>query len=84
MDTSGAIQFIASLAEIVIALVALLIATRKKKTYGWFIALAFGLLVVFNFARIFALGVPPAGDAMIFLIAGLSMVCAVWMVWTER
>jgi len=84
MDASGAIQFIASLAEVVVALIAILIATKKKKTYGWFIAIAFGLLVLFNFARIFALEVPPAADAMVFLIAGVSMVCAVWLVWKEQ
>lgn len=84
MDTPGAIQFLASLAEVVVALVALLIATKKKKTYGWFIAVAFGLLVVFNFARIFALEVTPVADAAVFLIAGLSMLCAIWLIWTEQ
>lgn len=84
MDTSGAIQFLASLVEVAIAILAVLIATKKKKPYGWFIALAFGLLVVFNFARIFTLDVPPAIDAMVFLIAGVSMVCAVWMAWKEQ
>lgn len=84
MDASGTIQFIASLAEVVVALIAILIATTKKKTYGWFIAIAFGLLVAFNFARIFALEMAPFWDAMVFLIASLSMVCAVWLVWKER
>ena len=84
MDISGAIQFIASLVEVAIALIALLIATTRKKTYGYFIAIAFCLLVVFNFARIFRLEVPPVWDSGVFLIAGLSMLCAVWLVWKEQ
>jgi len=84
MDISGAVQFIASLVEVAVALIALLIATKRKKTYGFFIAFAFCLLVVFNFARIFALEVPAVWDSMVFLIAGLSMLCAIWLVWKEQ
>ncbi len=84
MDSSGTVQFIASLVEVAVAIIALLIATKRKKTYGYFIAIAFGLLVIFNIARIFALEVPAVCDSMLFLIAGLSMLCAIWLVWKEQ
>jgi len=80
MDASGTIQIIASLAEIVVAILAFLIATKKKKTYGWFMGITFSLLVVFNFARVFALEVPAEWDALVFLVACLSMVYAVWLI----
>lgn len=83
MEISGAIQFIASLVEVAVAFIALLIAIRRKKTFGFFIAIAFGLLVVFNIARIFALEVPAVWDSMVFLIAGVSMLCAIWLVGKE-
>ena len=83
MDIPGTIQIVASLAEVFVALTAILIAVRKKKVYGWFIAFTFGLFVVFNIVRVFALGVPEELDALVFLIAGLSMLCAICLMWTE-
>jgi len=84
MDASGTIQLIASLAEVVVAILAFLIAVKKKKTYGWFMGITFSLLVVFNFARVFALEISAEGYALIFLIACLSMVCAVWRIGKEQ
>jgi hypothetical protein len=83
MDIPGSLQLIASLAEVFIALIAIRIAVQKKKTYGWFIAVTFGLFVVFNIIRVFALGIPAELDALVFLLAGVSMLCAVWLMWKE-
>ncbi|MGA2122097.1 MAG: hypothetical protein ABSG49_08640 [Methanoregula sp.] len=83
MDVSGTIQLIATLIEAGIALVAFLIAWKKKKPYGWFIAVTFGLFVVFDLARIFALVVSPDRYALVLLIACLSMLYAVWLLWKE-
>jgi len=83
MDVSGIIQLIATLTEVVIALVAFLIAWRKKKLYGWFIAVTFGLFVVFDLARIFALDVSAERYAMMLLVACLSMAYAMWLLWNE-
>ncbi len=84
MDVSGVIQLIASLAEAFIALVAIRIAVQKKKAYGWYIAITFGLFVVFNSIRVFTLGMPAELDALVFLIAGISMLYAVWLLWNEQ
>ncbi|MDD4137454.1 MAG: hypothetical protein PHT99_06110 [Methanoregula sp.] len=83
MDIPGTIQLIATLAEVVIALVAVLIAWKKKKLYGWFIAVTFGLFVVFDLSRIFALGISANRHALVLLIACLSMLYAVWLMWRE-
>ncbi len=83
MDISGTIQLIATLAEVVVALVAVLIASKKKKLYGWFIAITFGLFVIFDLARIFALEVSAERHALVLLIACLSMLYAVWLMWNE-
>jgi hypothetical protein len=83
MDIPGSLQLIASLAEVFIALIAIRIAVQKKKTYGWFIAVTFGLFVVFNIIRVFALGIQAELDALVFLLAGVSMLCAVWLMWKE-
>jgi len=84
MDVSGVIQLIASLAEVFIALVAIRIAVQQKKAYGWYIAITFGLFVVFNSIRVFTLGMPAELDALVFLIAGISMLYAMWLLWNEQ
>lgn len=85
MDIPGAIQLIASAAEAFVALMAVRIAAqkKKKKTYGWFIAITFTLFVVFNVTRIFSLAMPEELDALIFLAAGASMLCAMVLIWKD-
>ena len=56
---------------------------QQKKAYGWYIAITFGLFVVFNSIRVFTLGMPAELDALVFLIAGLSMLYAMWLLWNE-
>lgn len=81
MDISGAIQLVASAAEAFVALTAVRIAVQKKKTYGWFVAITFTLFVLFNITRIFSLALPKELDALVFLAAGLSMLCAMVLIW---
>ena len=83
MDISGYIQLAATLIEVVIALGACMIAWKKQKVYGWFIAVTFGLFVIFDLARIFALEVSADRHALVLLIACISMLGAVWLIWNE-
>ena len=84
MQFSDILQLVATLVELVIAVAAVLIAVQKKKTYGWFIAFTFALFVVFDLARIFALDIPADLHALILLVACLSMLYAIWLVWKEK
>lgn len=84
MDISGTIQLFATLAEVAVALIAFLIAVQKKRLYGWFIGITFALFVVFDLARIFALEMSAELHALVLLIACVSMVCAVWLLWKSR
>ena len=84
MQVSDILQLIATLIELMIAVIAVLIATQKNKTYGWFIALTFALFVVFDLARIFALDIPAALHSLVLLVACLSMLYAVWLIWKEK
>ncbi|MGA2917494.1 hypothetical protein [Methanoregula sp.] len=81
MDVAGTIQLIATMTEVVIAFVAFLIGWKKKKLYGWFIAVTFGIFVIFDLARIFALDVAADKYALLLLIACLSMLYAMWLLW---
>jgi hypothetical protein len=84
MQIPDLLQLIATLIELVIAVAAVLIATQQKKTWGWFIALTFALFVVFDLARIFALDISANLHALILLVACLSMLYAVWLLWKVK
>ncbi len=83
MDIPGTIQLTATFIEVAIAVIACLIAWKKKKIYGWFIGITFGLFVIFDTARIFALDVSADQHALILLIACLSMLYAVYLIWKK-
>jgi hypothetical protein len=84
MNISDILQVMAVLCEIIIGCAGVVIAIRKKKTCGWFIAITFGLFVIFDVARIFALAVPEDLHALIFLVACVSMLFGVWLIYNEE
>ncbi|WP_321506241.1 hypothetical protein [uncultured Methanoregula sp.] len=84
MQLSESIQLIATFVEGVIAILALLIALQKRKMYGGFIAITFALFVIFDIDRIFSLNISAGLHAVIFLLACLSMLYAVWLMWKDR
>ncbi|MFA4875803.1 MAG: hypothetical protein WC586_00190 [Methanoregula sp.] len=84
MQLSDSIQLIATFVEVLIAILALLIAWQKKKMYAGFIAITFALFVIFDIDRIFSLNISSEFHAIIFLIACLSMLYAVWLIGSER
>ena len=81
---SDFLQIIAVLIEVVITVIAVLLATRRQKIYGWGIAVTFGLFILFDVIRIFALPVPEAAHALSFLIACGSMLYAIWLMYREH
>ena len=83
MQFSDFLQVIAVLLEVAVTVVAVVIATRNRKAYGWCIAVTFGLFVLFDISRIFALPVPDAVHALIFLVACGSMLYGVWLMYKE-
>nr|WP_319377490.1 hypothetical protein [uncultured Methanoregula sp.] len=84
MQISDVIQVIAIITELAVAILALLVAWKRKKMYGGFIAITFALFVIFDIDRILALNILPGLHAVIFLAACLSMLYAVWLMWQEK
>jgi len=80
---SDFLQIFAVILEVAVTLIAVLIATRQKKSYGWCIAVTFGLFVLFDIGRIFALPVPDNAHALIFLVACGSMLYGVWLMYRD-
>lgn len=83
MEIADLIQIAAILIECAVVVVAVLIATRQKKTYGWFIALTFALFALFDLIRILFLYSPSGIHAGILLIACASMLYAVWLMYND-
>jgi len=83
MQIAESVQLVATIAEVAVAVLALLVAWQKKKMYGGFVAITFALFVIFDLDRIFSLDISPDFHAFIFLVACLSMLYAVWLMWKE-
>jgi hydrogenase/urease accessory protein HupE len=71
------------LIEAMVAVLGLAVAVRKKKVYGWFIALTFGLYVSDDLMHILEIPTPDIVSNILFMIAGLSMIYAVWRMYKE-
>jgi len=84
MSIPDVVQLSSVLIECIIAIVAIIIAVKKPKTYGWLIAFTFGLYVLFDLSRLGVL--PLAADliSVLFLVASLSMLGAVWLMYIAR
>lgn len=55
----------------------------KKKMYGWCIAVTFVLYVVYDLANLMALNISEDTLYMIFFVATLSILWAVWNIFLE-
>ena len=78
------LQLVAVVLEVAVTAVALVMAIRQKKTYGWCIAVTFGLFVLFDIGRLFSLPITDAAHSLIFLVACGSMLYGVWLMYQER
>jgi hypothetical protein len=81
---SDFLQIIAVILEVAVTGIAIVIATRYQKSYGWCIAITFGLYVLFDIGRLVALPVSEAAHALVFLVACGSMLIGVWLMYKEK
>jgi hypothetical protein len=83
MNISDVFMYLALLIELVVTILAAMIAVQKQKLYGWFIALTFGLFFIFDLVRIYGLPLSADLTQLIFLVACGSMLYAVWLLFKE-
>jgi len=83
MDLITIIQIISVLIECAVVILALKLADRSKKSYGWLIALTFTLYVIFDLSRLGILPVPGDIAAPLFLVASMSVLLAVFLILRE-
>jgi type IV secretory pathway VirB2 component (pilin) len=78
------LQPISILLEVVVILLGLLLALAKKKSYGWGFVFTFGIYVVYDSAKFFALNFPADGLNIAFFLSTLSILWAVWQIAQEK
>jgi uncharacterized membrane protein YciS (DUF1049 family) len=83
MDFADFIQIIAILLECAVVVIAVLIATRNNRQYGWLIAITFALFALFDLIRIlFPYGLSGIHSLLLF-VACASMIYAMWLMYND-
>jgi len=77
------LHLLSILLEAVVAALGIMLAIGKKKMYGWCIALTFVLYVVYDLTNLLALNISQDTMYMIFFVATLSILWAVWNIFLE-
>lgn len=78
------VQLISIAMEVVVLVLGIKIATEKRRTYGWFIALTFTIYVIYDLANLFNYGIPSGLLRTIFFIASVSILYAVWQIYQSK
>jgi len=71
------LQLLSILLEFVIVILSLILVYKKKKIYGYGIALTFLIYVYYDLAKLFAWSVPEIVLSIFFLLATISMLLVV-------
>ncbi|HUS76920.1 MAG TPA: hypothetical protein VMY43_13085 [Methanothrix sp.] len=77
------LHLLSILLEAVVAALGVMLAIGKKKKYGWCIALTFVLYVIYDLANLLALNISQDTLHIIFFVATLSILWAVWNIFLE-
>jgi hypothetical protein len=70
-------------AEVLVAVLGLMLAIARKKDFGWGIALTFSIYVFYDLVRFLALPVSNEIIGSLFFIASISVLWAVWRIYEE-
>ena len=90
MDFSIILHSISIVFGLFTAILGVALATAKKKSYGWFIAMAFAIWVFCEVVKFIPnlglrayLALPPEILYLLFFAASLSILYAVWRIYKE-
>ena len=80
----NAIQNISILVELAVTILGLLIWLQKKKSYGAFIVLTFLIYMVYDASRLWSLAIPELVLRLLFAVASISILVAVWILYKSE
>lgn len=83
MEISTLLQPVSIGIEVILVILGIAIAVRKKRCYGWFIALTFGIYVAYDSAPLLGVQVSQNVLSGIFFIATLSILIGIWQLYSE-
>ncbi|MGB8308244.1 MAG: hypothetical protein WCE65_00250 [Methanoregula sp.] len=83
MDIVEFISLFTVIFEFAIVILAVLVATRNERGYGWLIAITFALLALFEGVRIFYPNGLPRLNTVILFAACVSMLYAIWLLYED-
>ncbi len=83
MEISTLLQPVSIAIEAILVVIGLAIAVQKKRCYGWFIAITFGIYVVYDTMHFIGVQVSQDILAVIFFIATLSVLIGIWQLYRE-
>jgi hypothetical protein len=84
MALSLYLQPVSILIEVIVCAFGVGIGMLKRQTYGWFIALTFGIYVVYDFSALSGAALPGDALALIFLAASVSMLYVAWTLYSRE
>jgi len=79
----NAFDVISLLIEVVVVILALMLAVSRRKSYGYLIALTFAIYVFYDATRFLAVSVNQDLASLLFLIASVSILFAVWGIYKQ-
>jgi hypothetical protein len=79
----NALQMISILLENLVAIIGIMLAVSKKKRYGWCIALTFIFYVVYDLQNLLSLQISQDSMDIMFFVATLSILWAIWNIFLE-
>ena len=83
MDLYTLLQPVSIGIEVVLVILGIAIALQKKRCYGWFIALTFGIYVIYDSWHYTGIAISQNVLSGIFFIATLSILIGIWQLYRE-
>jgi hypothetical protein len=84
MDLALYLQPVSIAIEVAICGIGLGIGIMTKRTSGWLIALTFAIYVAYDISAFTGTGLSANASSVIFLIASISMLIAVWILFSRE
>jgi hypothetical protein len=81
--TVDELQFASVIIEVLVTVLGVLLATSKRKIYGWFIALTFAIYVIYDAVNFLSLDMPKEIMKQAFLAASISAFIGIWLVFRD-
>ncbi len=83
MSIESILQPLSLFFEVLVFILGIGLAVARNKIYGWGIAFTFGLYVIYDATRFFGVPLSPDILGIVFFLASLSILWAVWNLWKE-